>query len=194
MEAKKTTRCSTIVASLMDEVICELEEKNKRNRILVIHNLPECNKQDDEVANVSKLIEEILQDEHTCEYEVDGISKQPRIYRLGNKSPHKVRSLKVHLKSSEMRDKILDNEQKLATSSSYQRVVIKKDMIPLERTYIKTLVSEKKIRNHEAKSKQEVEERRRRRTWTIPGGIMLDRRPSSGSCVTSSMNEAAYGG
>ncbi len=174
METMTNTSCSTIFpnATLLAEITCEIEERHKRNRILVIHNLPECSKKDDEVANVSKLIEEILQDEHTCEYEVDEISKQPKMYRLGNKSAHKVRSLKVHLKSSEMRDTILDNARKLATSSSYQQVVIQKDMTPLEREHIKRLVYEKKRRNLEAKSKEGQEERRRRRTWTIPGGIM----------------------
>ncbi len=151
------------------EIINELEERNKRKKSLVIHNLPETSNAEDELANVSTLITEILQDCSAFEFETDKHSNKPRLYRLGRKSSHNKRSLKVHLKSSETRDQILANSRILSKSPYYKGIVIQKDMTPLERIHLKRLVYEKNRRNHEKRSNH------LEANWTIRGGILCQK-------------------
>ncbi len=106
------TKCSSMNypdARVISEITSKLEERNKRRKSLVIYNLPGANNHEEETANVSTLIEEILQDPHTPEFEKELPDQDPRLYRLGKKSAQRVRTLKVHLKSPETRDKILAN-------------------------------------------------------------------------------------
>ncbi len=93
-------------ATSIAEIATELEERNKRRKSLVIHNLPESSNHEDEVTKVSALIEEILHDHHNFEFETEEPSRKPRLYRLGTKTRQKVRTLKVHLKYPETRDHI----------------------------------------------------------------------------------------
>ncbi len=153
-------------ATAIAEITTELEERNKRRKSMVIHNLPEANNQGDEAANVSSLIEEILQDHHTLEFEKEPSTQDPRLYRLGKKSAQRVRTLKVHLKCPETRDRILANAWRLASSTKHKGIVVQKDMTPLERIHLQRLVHEKNRRNYEARSNQQEA------NWTIRGGIL----------------------
>ena len=90
----------------------------------------------------------------------------PKVYRLGQQSTHRVRSLKVHFKSTEMKDEILTKARRLVNSENYRSVVIQKDMTPLERMHLKKLVHEKKKRNYNARLNNEEP------NWTIRGGIV----------------------
>ncbi len=114
------------------EVTNELQERNKRARSLVIHNLPEADNHEQEINNVSNLLHEILPDCQGTEYEHELFSQKPKVYRLGHKINNRVRSLKVHLKSAEIKDEIIAHARRLAAYENYRTVVIQKDMTPLE--------------------------------------------------------------
>ncbi len=147
------------------EVSNELQERNKRARSLVIHNLPETSSDEQELSKVSNLLQEVLPGCKDIEFEQNLLNQKPRIYRLGQ-SRNRVRSLKVHLKSVEIKEEILANARRLANSVNHREVVIQKDMTPLERIQLKRLVHEKRRRNHAARASQQEA------NWTIRGGIL----------------------
>ncbi len=150
------------------EMTNELEERNKRSKGLVIHNLPEGSDIEDE-ERVSKLLREVLESKTKVEVESDENTSMLRMYRLGRKQPNKTRSLKVHLKSAKTRDLILDNARRLSLSEDFNKIVIQKDMTPLERIHLKQLVHEKNRRNHLARMNHEEP------NWTIRGRIICQR-------------------
>ncbi len=168
--ATQTSTVSSSMESLdvtsIAEITNEMEERNKRKTSLVVHNLREASSTDEEIATVTNLISEILPDQQEFGFEADPYSKKPRMYRLGMKTPHRQRSLKIHFKSEEYKDQVLANARRLAKSETHQSVVIQKDMTPLQRIHLKRLLHEKKRRNYEARSKQEEP------NWTIRGGIL----------------------
>ena len=150
------------------EIANELEERNKRKNSIVVHNLPEASNLEDAV-NVSNILCEVLDSQTEVEFETDEYTSKSRIYRLGRKQPNKVRSLKIHLKSAGTRDKILENTRRLSSSERYNKIVIQKDMTPLERVQLKRLVYEKNRRNHVARKNHEDA------NWTIRGGIICQK-------------------
>ena len=148
------------------EVANELQERNKRARSLVIHNFPESSNSEQEVTNVSSLLQEILPNCEGIEFECERFSNKPKVYRLGQPSVNRVRSLKVHLKYAEIKEEIIYNARRLANSEKYRTVVVQKDLTPLERIHLKNLVYEKNRRNHVARSSQDEA------NWTIRGGVL----------------------
>ncbi len=150
------------------EMANEIEERTKRNKNLVIHNLPEGNYLEDE-EEVSKLLCEVLDCKTKVEVETDEYTSKPKIYRLGRKESNKVRSLKIHLKTASTRDQILENTRRLSSSNNFSNTVIQKDMTPLERVHLRRLVYEKNRRNHIARMNQQEP------IWTIRGGIICQK-------------------
>ncbi len=148
------------------EVANEIQERNKRARSLVIHNLPEAINGEEEMKNVSSLLQEILPNCERIEFECDQFSQKPKVYRLGQPSSNRVRSLKVHLKHAEIKEDIICNTRRLASSENYRTVVVQKDLSPLERIHLKNLVYEKNRRNHAARARQQEA------NWMIRGGIL----------------------
>ncbi len=150
------------------EMTNELEERNKRNKGLVIHNLPEGGNDSDE-EKVLKLLCEVLDSKTNIEVDTDEYTSKLRIYRLGKKQPNKVRSLKIHMRSARTRDQILENARRLSHSYNFNNIVIQKDMTPLERIQLKRLVYEKNRRNHVARMNHEDA------NWTIRGGVICQK-------------------
>ncbi len=151
------------------EIANELEERNKRRSSLVVHNLPEPTNENDDEVHVSNLLREVLDNPNEAVFPTEGELPGPKLFRFGQRMPHRVRSLKVHLKSKEVRDKVLSNARRLMKSENYSTIVLQKDMTPMERVHIKKLVHEKKRRNFEAKQNREEPD------WIIQGGILCRR-------------------
>ncbi len=151
------------------EIVNELEERNKRNSSLVIHNLPESTDENDDVVHVSNLLHEVLDNPNEVLFPTDIEISRPKIHRFGQRKSHRVRSLRVHLKSAVLCDKILSISRRLMKSENYSNIVLQKDMTPMERIHLKRLVYEKKRRNHEAMQNQEEP------NWTIQCGILCRR-------------------
>ncbi len=164
---------SNSMSNLQDRTIVavanELEERNKRKRSIVLHNVPEVFNASDDMETVK----EILQEVSGKEVEFELMNNKPRIYRLGRRdapSRNKTRSIKVHLKSADDCDEILQNLRKLSQSAQHACVVIQRDLTPMQRNHIKMLVMEKKRRNNEAIVNNEEPD------WTISSGFLHRRR------------------
>ena len=148
------------------EITNELEERNKRSSSLIVPNLPEPTNENDDEVHVSKLLREVLDNPNKPVLPTEGEIPGPKLFRFGQRMPGRVRSLKVHLKSKEVRDKVLSNARRLMKSENYSNIVLQKDMTPMERNQ---LVHEKKRRNFEAKQNHEEPD------WIIQGGILCRR-------------------
>ena len=151
---------TTIVA-----VANELEERNKRKRSIVLHNVPESH----DTSGDMEAVKEILQEVSGKDVEFELMNNKPRIYRLGRHhgpSKNKTRSIKVHLKSADDCDVILQNLRKLSQSVEHPCVVIQRDLTPMQRKHIKMLVMEKKRRNNQAIMNNEEPD------WTISSGFL----------------------
>ncbi len=143
----------------------EMCERKKRDKSFVIHNLPEANEEQD-LKSVSEIMEEIIQENVEAEIEQEVFTEKPRIYRLGRKTNSKPRTMKIHLRSTELCDQILSKARWLSSSTKYKSVVIQRDLTLLERQHLKGLVSEKRRRNNLAKAQNEESD------WTIRDGIL----------------------
>ncbi len=144
----------------------ELCDRKRRETNFVIHNLPERNNEDQDAADVMEIIEEIMQKDYTNMLEEDAFTKKPKIYRMGRKESGKRRTVKVHLKSTKLRDSIISNSRRLSNSEKYKPVIVQKDLTMLERNCIKRLVAEKKRRNNVARMMNQEPD------WTIYNGIL----------------------
>ncbi len=160
---------NSIISNLQDTTIAavanELEERNKRERSIVLHNVPESQ---DSIGDV-EAVKQILQEVTSKEIEFELMNNKPRIYRLGRHlalSKNKPRSIKVHLKSADDCDEILRNLRKLSQSAQHPCVVIQRDMTPMQRNHIKLLVMEKKRRNNQAIMNNEEP------NWTVSSGFL----------------------
>ncbi len=96
-------------------------------------------------------------------------TNKPRIYRLGRKVIGKTRTVKVHVKSNEVRESILSDARRLSSSEKYNMDVIQRDMTRLEQNHLKRLVNEKKRRNIQAQAIGEEP------NWTICDGVLCRR-------------------
>ena len=151
------------------EITNELEDRNKRSSSLVVHNLPESTNENDDEVHVSKLLQEVLDDPNEAVFPTYIDFPGQTLIRFGQRMPHRVRSLKVHLQSPELCDKVLSNARRLIKSENYSNIVLQKDMTSMERIHLKKLVYKKKRRNFEARQNHEEP------NWTIRGGILCRR-------------------
>ncbi len=145
----------------------ELCNRKSRETNFVIHNLPETTSEDLDAESVNEIMEEIMQ--HNCSQglEKDSLTNKPRIYRMGRQVQGRSRTLKVHLRSTTLREGIISNSRRLSSSEKYNSVVVQRDMTVLERKCIKELVMEKKKRNSVARAMNQEPD------WTIRNGILL---------------------
>ncbi len=147
----------------------EIEERKKRKRSIVLHNVPENHDSSSDI----KAVVQILQEVSGKEVEFDQMCNKPRIYRLGQygaSGRNKPRSIKVHLRSTEECAEILENTRKLSQSVQHSYVVIQPDLTLMQRNQIRTLVMEKRRRNRQAITNNEEPD------WTISSGFLHRRR------------------
>ncbi len=131
--------CST---DLIGELASELEERQKRMKSLVIHNVPESRTEEEDFDTVAGIVNTVTGKE------LDSTKASiTKIYRMGRKNHSKGRSIKVHFTTSEMSTYTLENARKLSRAEKYKTVVVQKDLTPLERLNLKKLLTEKSIRN-----------------------------------------------
>ncbi len=107
----------------------ELEERNKRKRSIVLHNVPETYNVSQDIKTVENILHEIT----GKDIEFDKLNDSPRIYRLGPQSTlnrDRARTIKVHLKTAGDCDKVLLNMRKLSRSAQHSSIIIQPDMIP----------------------------------------------------------------
>ena len=169
--AEELTSCTNDY-SLPDMAIAaitnELQERQKRKKSVVLHNIPETNNEDEDFQTVSKILQEVRGE--AVQLEEIPYTQKPRVYRLGRPDKYRIRSIKAHLKTEEDCEKVLQKVRKLSSSIQYHSVVIQPDMTPMQRNQMKKLVAEKKRRNIEAiENCQEPD-------WTITSGYLHRKR------------------
>ncbi len=92
----------------MIEVANEVDDRQKRKKTLVVHNVEENNDAED-YLQVTNILNEIIGNNLVKQQEM-------RIYRLGKRTPGKNRSIKVHLKLEEVCRNVLQQAIKLRKS------------------------------------------------------------------------------
>ncbi len=148
----------------LSEVANEVDERQKRKKSLVIHNIEETDNAAEDKLQVTNVLNEIIDDENRIK------QQQSSIYRLGKRSSVRNRTIKVHFKSEEVCSKILQNTRKLRETNQYKHIVIQPDLTPVQRQHLKLLVDEKKQRNwFAAQNKEEPD-------WIIRRGKLCRRR------------------
>ncbi len=125
----------------MIEVANEVDERHKRRKALVIHNIEETDNNVEDKIQVTNILKEIINDENLVQ------QQQLNIYRLGRRSPSRNRTVKVHLMSEEFCKRVLQHTGKLRDSQHYRHIVLQPDLTPTQRQHLKMLVEEKKQRN-----------------------------------------------
>ncbi len=129
---------------LMLTITNEVDQRHKRRRNLVIHNVEESVDATQECEKVRDILEEIVKEKSTVDEHLSSM------YRLGKQSPGKNRTIKVHFNCENFCQSILQNTKKLRESRLYNNIVIQADLTPLQRNHLKSLVREKKERNQYA--------------------------------------------
>ncbi len=135
------------------EVSNELSDRERRNKNIVLHNVPENDDPDKDVDTVENILGEILYE--TPDIQRDLRTKKARVYRLGAREAGKARTIKCHLNSKKDREQILVHSRILLGSENFRNVIVQADLTPMQRRHIKELVMEKKRRNCCAKENNE---------------------------------------
>ena len=125
----------------MIEVANEVDDRQKRKKSLVIHNVVETGNDTEDNIKVANILKEIIDDKNLVQ------QQQLNSYRLGRRVPAKNRTLKVHFMSEEFCKSVLQHARKLIDSEHYKRIVLQPDLTPSQRQHLKMLVKEKKQRN-----------------------------------------------
>ncbi len=146
------------------EVANEVDERQKRKKTLVIHNIEETDNAAEERIQVTNILNEIIGNKNLVQ------QQQTNLYRLGKRSPAKKRTIKVHFKSEEFCRNILHHTRKLRETNHYKHIVLQPDLTPVQRHHLKMLVEEKRQRNsYAAQCKEEPD-------WIIYKGKLCRRR------------------
>ena len=147
IEKKITDRLTEIESKLTNKMEGKIEEKTeheKRKANMVIWNIPESKKTDpkEEKEDDEKNVLDILN--KTSIISTENISK---IERLGRKSD-RPRLVKVIVKTTDMKDKIMKNQRKINEGESDKKnfIYINHDLTPAEREQGKKLREELKRR------------------------------------------------
>ncbi len=122
----------------------EVDQRQKRRRSLVIHNVKESNDVNQDLAKVKDILQYVVKEECMVDQNLTNL------YRLGKQSSGKNRTIKLHFRCEEFSQTILQNARNLSTSKSYTNIVIQPDLTPLQRSQVKLLVQEKNDRNQYA--------------------------------------------
>ncbi len=147
----------------------ELEERKKRKKSVVLHNIPETGSESDDTKIVASVLGEVAGNK--IEFEMSPYTNKPRVYRLGRLNKQRTRSIKAHFKKADVSEMILQNVRNLSKSTLHSSVVIQPDMTPMQRNQIRYLVTEKKRRNQQAILSNEEPD------WTISNGFLHRKRP-----------------
>ncbi len=156
-----STPSVTCQNDLIAELANELEERQKRTKSLVIHNVPESRTDKEDFDTVAEIVNTVTGKE--LDPTKASITK---FYRMGHRSQSKGRSIKVHFTTTEMSAYTLENARKLSRTEKYKSVVVQKDLTPLERLNLKKLLTEKRLRNLNATRVGEEAD------WIIRAGIL----------------------
>ncbi len=148
----------------LSEVANEVDERQKRKKSLVIHNIEETDNVVDDRLQVTNVLNEIIDDENLIK------QQHSNIYRLGKRSSVRNRTIKVHFESEEVCRNILQHTRKLRETNQYKHIVIQPDLTPVQRQNLKLLVEEKKQRNWSATQRKEEPD------WIIRRGKLCRRR------------------
>ena len=147
--------------NLIAELASELEERQKRTKSVVIHNVPESRTEEEDFDTVAEILNTVTGKE------LDSTKASiTKFYRMGHKNQSKGRSIKVHFTTTEMSACTLENARRVSRTDKYKTVVVQKDLTPLERLNLKKLVTEKRKRNLNATKVGEEAD------WIIRGGIL----------------------
>ncbi len=126
---------------LMSEVANEVDERQKRRKALVIHNIEENDNDAEDEAQVSNILNRVIEDENLVQ------QQWMKIYRLGRRIPNRNRTVKVLFQSEDFCKNVLQNARKISDSNQYKHIVFQPDLTPMQRQHLKLLVEEKKQRN-----------------------------------------------
>ncbi len=129
---------------LMLAVTNEVDQRQKRRKSLVIHNVEEADHKTEDFAKVRDILQQVVKEESMVDQQLSNM------YRLGKEAPGRIRTIKLHFNSEDFCQSILQNTRKLRTSKSYRDIVIQADLTPLQRSHLKSLVQEKRERNQYA--------------------------------------------
>ena len=147
--------------NLIAELASELEERQKRTKSVVIHNVPESRTEEEDFDTVAEILNTVTGKE------LDSTKASiTKFYRMGRKNQRKGRSIKVHFTTTEMSAYTLENARKVSRTDKYKTVVVQRDLTPLERLNLKKSVTEKRKRNLNATKEGEEAD------WIIRGGIL----------------------
>ncbi len=150
----------------MIEVANEVDDRQKRKKTLVIHNMEETDNAAEDNRQVTNILNKIVDDEYLVK------QQQLNVYRLGKRSPGRNRTIKVHFKSEDFCRNVLQHTRKLSDSNQFNHIVCQPDLTPVQRRHLKLLVEEKKRRNlHAAQRNNEPD-----CNWIIRRGKLCRRR------------------
>ncbi len=146
---------------LVAEISNEIEERRKRQKSMVIHNLPETGSRSDDFDVVTDIIQYVSEEERE---EVK--ARVVQVYRMGHRHPNRGRTIKVHFNSDDFSEYLLGKSRRLISNVEYKGAVLQKDLTPLERLHLRKLVREKKMRNNQATFNGEEAD------WIIRGRLL----------------------
>ncbi len=129
---------------LMLAITNEVDQRHKRRKSLVIHNVEEADNETQDCEKVKEILRKVVKEESMVDQHVSNI------YRLGKQSSGRIRTIKIHFNSEDFCQCFLQNSRKLRTSRSYKNIVIQADLTPLQRDHLKSLVQERRERNQYA--------------------------------------------
>ncbi len=144
---------------LMLEVTNEIDQRRKRRKNLVLHNVEESEDATQDFEKVRDILQEAINDKSLVDHNLT------KAYRLGKQpSPGRNRTIKIHTKCEDFCHSILQNSRNLSTSKYYSNIVVQSDLTPLQRHHLKSLVHEKRERNLRATQCNEEPD------WVIKNG------------------------
>ncbi len=161
------SQSSSPEASTID-ISNELADRQWRSRNLVLHNVPESNSLEEDIEVVKHIIEEVAGKD--VEIRSDLITGQPQVYRMGRRVLGKSRSMKIHLGTEEICQDLLKHSRKLTHSDNFSNVVLQADLTAQQRSHLKRMVCEKKLRNRIALKNQDEAD------WVIRSGKLCRKR------------------
>ena len=142
----KVDRLESSIESKVQEAIEDYREREARKCNVIIHNIPESNKNDskerrhEDIQVINEMLEEGLN--------VDDATLQS-VVRLGKRVEGKSRLLKVEVDSVKSKRNLLQNAKKLRRTETWKKVFITPDHTPKERQINKDLREEIKRRTEE---------------------------------------------
>ena len=131
---KKTTFSAEQLASkleshedLMSEVANEVDERQKRRKALVIHNIEENDDDAEDNEEVANILNRSIDNENLVQ------QQRWKSYRLGRRTPNRNRTVKVHFQSEDFCKNVLQYARKLSDSNQYKHIVFQPDLTPMQR-------------------------------------------------------------